>query len=882
MKQLNKKKILYVSLISYGVVFGIILFVYFFIGIFPFGNKTILKIDLYHVYAPIINQLREGIIEGKSLLYSWYGGLGENILGQFIYLAISPFNIIALLFPEKLITESMALLILIKIPFAASSSAYFLNYKFSYCKKITILFSIMYALSSYIVAFYWNVMWIDAIIFLPIIAKSIEEMVKNNKRHLYCFILAITIISNFYIAVYVCLFSVIYFLFLCINNNIFKLDKDIIIKKISIFLAYSLLSGGIAACVLFPIYNILQLSSYTDGTLPQNITWFFSIWEFFANHFALMKGTDIQGVEVVPNIYIGVLPIILLPIFFINKSISKKEKIEYILVLICCFLFFEINVLSYIIHGFHYPAGLPHRFSFLYSFFVLLMAATSLKDIDKIKKRTILKVFFFEFIGFLIICFCSEISTNWKPGHFTKTSIIWNSCLLLYYFITFYFFIIKKKQYIKYMLLVGVIFEIFVGTKSNMQVNSGSSGNLPERNNYIKYLDNMNEINTKLGDSNNFYKSAFRRLGTANDAKLYHYNGMSMFVSPVYSEVVNLYRNLGITASYNAAKYIDPTPIVNSILSVKYLFSKETEVKNEFWNYKFKQGDIYVYENPYSLPLGYIVSEKILNWDLDKLINPFHTQNEFVSMALERNYHIFNDIEWEGITYENILIEKSNKENTVNFEVINPYQLEDIPSITYKIFAPEEKYLYLSYYAPVSGIELSINGKKTYTLGVGRSTNGTFDVGLVGKGDKIEITLKFGNKDLNDSQKYISNGSSQVFLAQLNKENYSKAIEELNNINNAFYITNYNETNIQGNVTVDNKGVLYFSIPYDKNWKATINGNEVNTIKIGNALTGILLEKGHYEVSLVYKQKGLILGIIISMISISIFLISWVYSKKKE
>ena len=46
-------------------------------GIYPYGAQSILQIDLYHQYAPFHEELRNRLLSGQSLLYSWEGGLGK-------------------------------------------------------------------------------------------------------------------------------------------------------------------------------------------------------------------------------------------------------------------------------------------------------------------------------------------------------------------------------------------------------------------------------------------------------------------------------------------------------------------------------------------------------------------------------------------------------------------------------------------------------------------------------------------------------------------------------------------------------------------------------------------------------------------------------------
>ena len=62
-----------------------------------------------------------------------------------------------------------------------------------------VIFSTCYALTSYAVIYASNTMWMDSLIYLPIILLGLEKIVKRGRPHLYCITLALCFISNFYI-----------------------------------------------------------------------------------------------------------------------------------------------------------------------------------------------------------------------------------------------------------------------------------------------------------------------------------------------------------------------------------------------------------------------------------------------------------------------------------------------------------------------------------------------------------------------------------------------------------------------------------------------------------------------------------------------------------
>ena len=98
---------------------------YITLGIFPFGPRSLLIIDLYHQYAPFLSELQHKLTTGSSLFYSWSGGLGTDFYSTYAYYLASPMNLLIALFTKDDITEVVLVLTLIKI---GLSGAFFTAY----------------------------------------------------------------------------------------------------------------------------------------------------------------------------------------------------------------------------------------------------------------------------------------------------------------------------------------------------------------------------------------------------------------------------------------------------------------------------------------------------------------------------------------------------------------------------------------------------------------------------------------------------------------------------------------------------------------------------------------------------------------------------------
>jgi uncharacterized membrane protein YfhO len=122
---LNKKKSFIAEnqyiFLAFIATLGTMLIVFLCNGMVPFGDKTILRMDLYHQYGPLFAELYERVINGDSLIYSWTSGLGSCFLGNYFNYLSSPLGAVVLFFGHKNITEAIAVMILLKASLSAST-----------------------------------------------------------------------------------------------------------------------------------------------------------------------------------------------------------------------------------------------------------------------------------------------------------------------------------------------------------------------------------------------------------------------------------------------------------------------------------------------------------------------------------------------------------------------------------------------------------------------------------------------------------------------------------------------------------------------------------------------------------------------------------------
>ena len=125
------------------------------------------------------------VITDSSLIYSWSRNLSGEMFGIFGYYLASPFSFITVILPRSMMLFALELMQLFKIGAAALAfSIYIKNSKKSRIFT-TIIFSSLYALMGFSVVQLMNPMWLDGVIYLPLIILGVITSYSIHYTKLY-------------------------------------------------------------------------------------------------------------------------------------------------------------------------------------------------------------------------------------------------------------------------------------------------------------------------------------------------------------------------------------------------------------------------------------------------------------------------------------------------------------------------------------------------------------------------------------------------------------------------------------------------------------------------------------------------------------------------
>ncbi len=859
--------------------FFIIMVVYFCYSIIPFGDKTVYRMDLYHQYGPLFSELYDRITSGESLLYSWNSGLGSSFIGNFYNYLSSPLSILVLLFGHKNTFEAVAAMIAIKSILSAMSVSYYLKKSNKSDSPQLIAFGVMYAFSAYFIAYYWNVMWIDSMYLLPLIVLGIERIINKGKCGTYIVFLTLAVFTNYYIGFMLCIFSCLYFLYyyfcsfdkfidktkVLSNNgkNYSLLDKSFFFQSGLRFAFSSLAVGIILIFMLLPVAYVLSSSSATSGTHPTELKNYFNIFDFLANHLASLEPTiRSSGDDVLPNVYCGILTIILIPLYLFSDKISSKEKIASTLFLGIMFFSFNINFINYLWHGLHFPNDLPYRQSFMYSFILITMAYKAFVNLKYVNKKQLLS------IGIGLLAFI-VITQKLGSKNVDNTTVLVS---MIYVFaFTIILGLIQSKKNQAYALSVilscTVISETIIANTDHYVANQTKTA-------YTEDYDSFKEIQAIVDENDDslFYRSELSDLRTRMDPSWYDYNGVSVFSSMAYESVANMQKSIGLYGNkINSYTYNSQTPVYNSFFGIKYIYDRHSLISDDdFYSLKETNNTYKVYENNYNLNLAFPVSNSIMTWDSTLYSNPVDSQQELFANATGID-GIYNRIFDYDVICNNLYDVTDDDKIMSNFN-LNKIDNETEASATATITAESSGHIYIYLYSrnldDVSVYSPSISTSMTVSDGY------ILDLGHYEPNDKISVTMPVSE------DKTYANVDFVVFTID-----YEKFIDGYNILKDGqLEYSAFTDTNIEGTFTADEDEVLFTSIPYDKGWNVYIDGQEVaeeNIVKISDALLGVKVSSGEHTIKLEYSIPGLNIAYIVSGVFVILLLIAFILKKNK-
>ena len=801
---------------------GIMLLIFIANRIYPFGDRSFVVSDMYHQYVPFFKELLGKVRGGESLAFSYEIGIGSNFLALFVYYLASPLHIFALMVPEQFLIEFMSYLIVVKIGLAGMTAYVYLRKHFERSDWTALLFSCFYALSGFVCAYNYNIMWVDCVVLLPLIMLGLERLVKEGHCGLYCVTLALSIFTNFYISIMICIFLVLYFLLLLVTERSGW-------KAVGNFALFSLLAGGMAAILLVPEVCAILETDFGDMDFPKAVESYFSVLDMLGRH--CMCVFTHRGLDHWPNIYCGSAIMMLVPMYLLNMKISIREKFVRLVLIGFMLLSFSTNMLDFIWHGLNYPDSFPARQSFIYVLLVLTICYDAFLHVKEVEEKHILYGFLCA-VGYFLYCekFVEHEDFTWGVKLLTLAVISVYAVLLWLYRTR------EDKEFHKMLAVVAITVVIAESFTNTIVTSVGTVS----RSDYLAQLEDYETLYemTKEWEDSVYRLEKFNRR-TKNDGTLAGYPSASLFSSTLNSRVMDMYKLLGMRHSKVYYAFDGATALSSALLNVNYMYGTSEHYENGMYELIGQSGEVYLYECTKTLPFGYVAPVGF----------------DFSAVYQDHGIRVQNEVP-KALGIEGTLFKQIHK-TAFGDEII--------------VEADKSAYYY-AIFTDYGTNKMKMVGGSTGAENYAELTKGSICyLGYLEEGESVTLC--------NDNEEDTTPNMS-LDIYRLNENVLDRILNKLSaqHLENVVWESDY----LSGDLTINEAGRLILSIPGEDGWKVLINGKEVEYELFGGALMAFDLEPGYYQLEMTYVPEGSRLGIAVSAGSVALFFVIMLVRGRKK
>ena len=823
-------------------------------GIYPAGENQIAVIDMYHQYVPFLGELQSKLQSGGSLFYTWNGAGGSNFWNLLAYYGASPLNLILVLFPKKFLMEGVTLILLLKIGLAGSTMAVYLRAivweKDKRSADISLVgFATLYALCSYVMAYYWCIMWMDAVALLPLCILGLHKILDGRSGVFYTVCLALVVFINYYMAIMVCIFILFYYpvlYFIKVQGE----SAGHFFKTTGRAVGYSLLGVLISAVMLLPTWMSMQSTYYISADMPEKTELYNDLLDILNQ---MLPNAELTYREGLPNLYCGMFVVILLVFYWISRTIPLREKLLNGAFLVFLIFSLNINKLDFIWHGFHFPNQLPYRYTFMICFLLIAMAYQVFQRVDEIRVNH-LWILLAAGGGYYLLA--QKILTEHIKDLdlFVYSGLAW---LALYVAILLLY---KKGRLPKNLLLILTVILLTCEMASNTCTSIDQVGTTQRSNYYANEADIAKLVKKTEGTDGRFGRTEMNDNYILNCPAMYHYKGISQFSSSLNANATALMEHIGVEGApdKNRFNYNQTDPVTNAMLNIRYLIGKNLPIDDSDFKQIAKSGNSRLYESIYPLSIGYMTADTIRTWNYEQE-NPFMVLDDYVRAVTQNKYtSVFTEIEPVDVSAANIELsstgdgmwDSSLKNETKKSKTILTYQAQQTG----------KQYLFIE--ADDAGAITVSQENKDDKIEIRNDCGSIVNLGEMDSGTEFTVTIEY---------KEGKGGSVVSHVCTMDEAVWQDAYKMLSA--SMLDVTDYGDSCLKGTINVQEDGVFVTSVPYEAGWKLKVDGHtrEINEL-IGGAWISTSLSAGEHQIELSFRPPGLIAGLLITLASIGLLI----------
>ena len=203
------------------VVMAIVLYIFKGYELFPFGKNALNWGDMSQQNLPVLIQFRDVLLGKQGPFFSMVNAGGMDFSGIFLFLASSPFSLLAAFISKSNLVFYINIMILLKLMTCSLTASIFFKRFFDKLTPLqNIALSVAYALCGYSMMFYQLHTWLD-VMYVSIVNCNGQA---HNEFKIYPYVITLSfmILFQFYgymLALFILFFFLLYILFFHNENK---------------------------------------------------------------------------------------------------------------------------------------------------------------------------------------------------------------------------------------------------------------------------------------------------------------------------------------------------------------------------------------------------------------------------------------------------------------------------------------------------------------------------------------------------------------------------------------------------------------------------------------------------------------------------------------
>ena len=826
---------------------AVIVFIYVFKGIWPFGANRIDYFDNMQQVAPLYAHLWDWMHGKASLWFDWYTGFGTNVsMSISAFSMLSPFNLLLYLFPRTLILESISVLTLVKMIFMAVAMYAYINKKYnSLSYNMKVVFSLMYTFCGYTVLYgSCFTPWMDIVALFPLLMLAYENMMQTGKKLFYIIMVAIIFIINYYLGA----MSLVY-IFLISGAYVLLMSKKEKIKEHAWNLGIGTVAGlGLSCFVLVPV--MMQLSGSQRGGSGQGIVSQYIGWI----KRAIISDGQMAAFQRWMMLY-GMAFAAAVIIMGLKKFKDEKNTIRYMISLLL------ISLLPIVVEGinlmWHFGSynGYTLRNGYIVAFTLITVAAyfaqRMFEEVTADKKQLVKQLVIFVAAAAVYAVIYNIIPSN--------DIILAAFILFIAIFIAAFIFYNKKlkKDGIGFdfnTIIAIVAIEVFIGAYSLIGPPKFYEY---EPYQYGDYVQAANEVK----DSLDIEESVTERIVNpdislnANYPLILRRSAMSSFTAALQSDTQSYSKKFGYSKYFLWLLDSGGTVFTNSLFHVTQAVNVN-ELDSQMYTAVRSDGDYTLYDANYKLPFAMSVNKNITRQDFSGNWEDLH--NIFYKALTNDTQDIVN-----GMSY-------TKKESSV----IREYNVraDGKQAVYINIVDVNNRNTDANASWLISSMHIYVNGEAVLVPTLGDVKNTAY---FTDYNNNLVYLGTFENENFTirveyDDPWYLK--VSEVSFAGLDMDKMQSLVDK--------HADDYCETSYTSDsltVKLNGSGVnnmALIPVVYSDNWNVKVNGKKVKAKSVCGLFTGVDIHAGENVIEMTFEPKGKKAGMLISLATLIMMIAS--------